>query len=108
MLNTVLTLLLMFNLNIYPQAEEISLAVDNIDTEELQKQQSANEIKMFGEYEKIVKDTSKDGIEIIQENIQKMQNEATTKLLKLIITILKYLMLIVLINFLILYGRTKQ
>lgn len=108
MLNTILALLLMFNLNIYPQAEEISSAVDKIDTEELQKQQSANEIKMFDEYEKIVKDTSKDGIEIIQENIQKMQDEATTKILKLIFMILKYLMLIILINFLILYGRSKQ
>lgn len=108
MLNTILALLLMFNLNIHPQAEEVAWEVNKVKTEDVQKQQLENENELSEKYKEIVKDTSKDGIEIIQENIQKMQNEATTKLLKLILNILKYLMLIVLINLLILYVRSKQ
>lgn len=108
MLNTILALLLMFNLNIHPQAEEVAWEVNKVKTEDIQKQQSENENELSEKYKEIVEDTSKDGIEIIQENIQKMQNEATMKLLEFIFKILKYLMIIVLINFLILYRRSKQ
>lgn len=107
MLNVILTILLMFNLNILPQAEEISSAVDNVDTEMVQKQQEANETKMFEKYNEIVKDTSDDDINIIQKHIQKMKDDAIKKFLHIFFIILRYLMLIVLIDLLILFARSK-
>lgn len=108
MLNVILSILLMFNFNILPQAEEIASAVDNVDTEMVQNQQYENEIKMMEEYNEIVKETSNEDINIIQKHIQKMKDEATTKLLKLIFTIIRYLMLIVLIDLLMLYARFEH
>lgn len=107
MLNVILTILLMFNLNIFPQAEAIASAVDNVDTEMVQKQQSTNEKKMMEAYDEIVKDTSNTDINIIQKHIQKMKDDAIKKFLHLFFIIIRYLMLIVLIDLLMLFARSK-
>ena len=108
MLNAILTILLMFNLNIFTQAEEIASAVDSVNTEMVQKQQSENEKKMIEAYEEIVEDTSNTDINIIQKHIQKMKDDAIKKFLHLFFIIIRYLMLIVLINLLMLFARSKH
>lgn len=108
MLNAILTILLIFNLNILPQAEEITSAVDSIDTEMVQKQQEANEKKMMATYKEIVGNTSDDDINIIQKHIQKMKDDAIKKFLHVFFIIIRYLVLIVLIDLLILFARSKN
>ena len=108
MLNVILTILLMFNLNIFPQAEEIASAVDSVNTEMVQKQQTTNEKKMIEAYEEIVEDTSNTDINIIQKHIQKMKDDAIKKFLHLFFIIIRYLILIVLIDLLMLFARSKH
>lgn len=108
MLNAILTILIMFNLNIFPQAEEIASAVDSVNTEMVQKQQSENEKKMMEAYNEIVEDTSNTDINIIQKHIQKMKDDAIKKFLHLFFIIIRYLMLIVLIDLLMLFARSKH
>lgn len=108
MLNTIISILLMFSFNIFPQAEDIASSVDSVDTEMVQKQQSTNEKKMMEAYEEIVEDTSNSDINIIQKHIQKMKDDAIKKFLHVFFIILKYLMLIVLIDLLMLYARNKH
>lgn len=90
MLNFIVTILLLFNVNLSSELETKVSEVNDIKTEELQKEQKINETKALEEYKKYINDN-----DIYNIGLNELNNRIDNLKLKVYINTIDFLSIIV-------------